>query len=345
MLFLYAAGEVFIRMTKEYQTPKTIRMESLQYAPALFARIVFPQLEQNNPDDKWSINSLGYRGAEFSEEKVDGTVRIMIFGGSTVFDQNVPKGKHWPAKNQNILASQGLTNIQVINAGIPGLASFESLGRLFSEGHLFKPDYVILYNAWNDIKYFPNEASLLRTMKPYDESKEFRSNYHRWIDQLLGDTSQLYVRLRALYFSWKYNVGDEGFAEHDKDNGEILDSNLNQYRLTIEMFVDLAKNIQAVPILTTQARLITNNNTELERSRIGYKYQKLNHQNLVKAFKKTDVIALSVAESKGVPMINISNEMTGNGEYFSDHVHLSGKGSIRVAQIVTTQLAVLINQQ
>ena len=45
-------------------------------------------------------------------------------------------------------------HVEVINAGIPGHTSGDSLGRLYTEIWQWKPDYVIMYEAWNDIKYF-----------------------------------------------------------------------------------------------------------------------------------------------------------------------------------------------
>ena len=66
-------------------------------------------------------------------------------------------GNDWPSRIQANLNRDGKATIEVINAGIPSLASFDSVGRLYTEGHLFNPDCVILYNAWNDIKYFSRE--------------------------------------------------------------------------------------------------------------------------------------------------------------------------------------------
>ena len=48
-----------------------------------------------------------------------------------------------------------LTNVEVINAGIPGFASAEAVGTFFSEGHRFAPDYVVLYDEWNEAHYAP----------------------------------------------------------------------------------------------------------------------------------------------------------------------------------------------
>jgi lysophospholipase L1-like esterase len=109
------------------------------------------------------------------------------------------------------------------------------------------------------------------------------------------------------------------------------------------MFVDLARNIDAVPVLITQARLVSPKNSTAEKSKIGYDYPKMDHQTLVQAFEKTDEIIKSVAKTKRVRLIDASAEMTGVNEYFTDHVHLSKTGSGELARIVSDYLFNLIN--
>jgi len=336
-------GEISTRLTKEYVTPEIIKERSLQYSQSLFARHVFPLKKQTIEERGWVINSKGYRGKDFSQKKKDGTIRVIVYGGSAAFDIKVPDGKDWPSGIERILKEKGITNIEVINAGIPGHASFDSFGRFFSEGHIFEPDYVILYNAWNDIKYFSSEKSLLRTFKPLDESRDFRSNYRGTLDQMFCEQSQLYVRLRARYYSWKYRVSKEGIIKSGKYGNQVNKLGLKQYKINVEMFVDLAINIDVVPILVTQARLVARDNTSEDKSRIGYDNQKMKHAVLVKAFEETDDVIMSVAKSKNVPVvINASEKMNGKSEYFSDHVHLTDAGSNRLSVIVSEHLFNLI---
>lgn len=342
VLFL---GEAYTRLTKEYYTPEIIRERSLQYSPSLFAIHVFPLKEQNIEKKGWFINSKGYRGKDFSREKDEGKIRVMVYGGSAVFDPKVPNGKDWPSRLETILMEKGIKNIEVINAGIPGHATFDSFGRLFTEGHIFQPDYVILYNAWNDIKYFSFEEPLLRKLKPYKESRDFRVSYRGRLDRMLCKFSQLYTHLRHRYYKWKYHVGSEGAVEEVKHYREVHEIALKQYRLNVEMFVDLAKNINAVPILVKQARLVSHDNTEEEQSRIFYQYQAMQHQTLVNAFEKTDDIITDIAKLKNVPMADPSNQMTGKSVYFSDHIHLSDEGSKKLAIIMADFLYPLIKSR
>ena len=86
------------------------------------------------------------------------------------------------------------------------------------------------------------------------------------------------------------------------------------------------------------ARLVTRDNTEQEKERIGYGYAKMDHETIVAAFEKTDEIIRGIAESKSVALIDASKEMTGYEAFFSDHVHLSEEGSARLARLVAERM-------
>ena len=116
-------------------------------------------------------NSEGFRGAEFSKDKPDDTFRIITVGGSTTFGAGVTEENAWPRilekKLQNI--SEG-KNIEVINAGIPAIASFAE-SKLVKEKliHL-EPDLIIVYDGANDVACRMNE----HVTKYHVETKEVK---------------------------------------------------------------------------------------------------------------------------------------------------------------------------
>lgn len=342
-------GEIYVRLFREYMTPEILKTKSLQYVPSIFSLFVFPEkqqiIEPGGYIKGYFVNSKGYRGHDFSKKKNEGTIRIIIYGGSSVFDIYEPEEKDWPHRVERMLKEKGLKNIEVINAGTPGLTSFDSMGRLFSDGWTLEPDFVINYEAWNDICYFTNKITIQKYYQPHIESGDPRISYQSSVDKILCEISQLYVRLRGRYYDWKYNVGVEGASKVSQSYEEMNELGLGQYRLSLEMFVDLARNIHATPILVTQARLVDKNNTLEEKSRIGYKYQKMNHMNLAKAFEKTDEIIKEVSIEKKVHMIDPSKKLSGKPEFFKDHVHTTDEGSYQLAKIISEDLLDLIKNK
>ncbi len=190
------------------------------------------------------------------------------------------------------------------------------MGTLFSEGHDFSPDYVLLYAEWNDIKLFKSSKSLLRELVRDVVPEDPRTTYQNVVDRLLCNVSQLYVRLRERYYTWKLGIGAEGMKPSGNYDDTISDAALKQYKLNLETFVDIARNIGAVPILMIEARLVAPGNTSKEKSRIRYDYVLLSHDGLCKAFEREDEMIYDVGRRKGVVVIDAARRMTGKDELF-----------------------------
>ena len=340
-------SEIYFRYFSDsgYLTPEIIRQKySVQYVPSIFARHVLPKSEQSvfdwgDAEPSVIINSKGYAGKDFADTKLAGTTRIMIYGGSAVFDYNSARGQDWPHRIENLIRGMGHKNVEIINAGIPGHASFDSLGRLFAEGHFYAPDYVVLYNTWNDIKYFREDDPILRTFKPYEVESDPRLFYRNALDRWLSNLSQTYVRVRQKYYGWVVRAGAEGRARHEELSTYVSDRALRQYRLNFQLFADLARNINAIPIFMIQGRQIASDNSEDEKKKISYSYAGLTHQRLFEAFSEADMIIREVAREKDVLLIEYGERLTGKNEYFRDLIHLTEAGSAELAKGVAAELS------
>jgi len=337
-------AEIFVRLRTDYSTPALERERLPKYETAVFARHVFAR-ERDTIEFKngsvIDINAKGYRGPDFAADKPPGTIRMMVYGGSSAFDPNAGSDQDWPRRIERLLREAGFPRVEVINAGIPAHSAADSLGRFFAEGHLFRPDYVLLYTAWNDMKLFRSDEPLLRRLKPFDKAADFRVSYRSWLDRVLCETSQLYVHLRAHYFSWKLDLGEEGAAPEGEFTTTIAEPAVRQYRLNVELFVDAARNVGAVPILMIEARLVAPGNTPPERDRISYDYQKMDHETLLRAYDRVDAVLRDVSSRKNVALIDASS-MIGVERYFSDHVHVTGEGSAELARLAATALEPLL---
>ena len=356
LVLALVAAEIFVRQTSKlgYVTPEIIRQRSLQYEPSLFARHVFPQRAQTAYGGEtfgegrvYSINSRGYRGPEFTVPKPVGVIRIIIYGGSQVFDVNAANDNDWPRRIEKSLRQQGFPNVEVINAGTPGHASWDSAGKLFAEGHTFSPDYVVLCNAWNDLKSARSERTLLRQFRPLIAAADPRLNYQDSFDQFLCEHSQLFVRLRTRYYSWRLHAGEQGqIPAAAPPAGEVLsETTLAQYRLNLQTFADVAKNVGAVPVLMTQPRLVSLANSDEEKRRLHYYYVNLTHEGLVKAFERTDEIIRQVAREKNAVLVDGVPQLTGRGDLFTDEVHYNYAGSQAIAEYVASEFAKLLVQR
>ena len=102
---------------------------------------------------KSDLNSLGFRGPEFSEIKPSNTYRIFMVGGSTMFGAGATSDETTiPGILQKMFDIQRLDqNVEVINAGFSGGNSNTELNLIEKKLLPYKPDLVIIYDGWNDL--------------------------------------------------------------------------------------------------------------------------------------------------------------------------------------------------
>lgn len=346
-------GEIFVRLFFSYYTPDTVKKNSLPYVPAAYASSMFAPVNDRIEitlvkavgAKTYFINEHGSRGASFKLPKPPGVRRIVVLGGSTVFDLNADEGFDWPHLVEKFLKEKGHHQVEVINAGIPGHTSGDSLGRLYTEIWQWEPDYLMIYEAWNDIKYFnslSHDTPLIRLVKPTNLAADPFKTYQGTMDYLLS-YSQLYVKIRSRYFVWKHQVGSEGkFKEERKDIVSSL--GLAQFRLNMEMFVDVSRNIHAIPILLTQATLASPTSTAEDRKKIIYGYVGLSHEGILQAYEKCRQIILGVAREKKADVLDLLPQLQGKSELFHDHDHTTPRGSEEIARRVANFLDPLLKQ-
>ena len=330
------------RIALPSSTIESLRKRSLVYKPTNIARYILApnQTVQIQNIRTFRINEYGYRGEPFSVPKPKGVVRIIILGGSAVFDQNVSEGEDWPHLVQNNLRAKGFTNIEVVNAGIPGYTSFDSVGRLYGQIWMYEPDYLLLYNAWNDIKYFREvnlKESLLDWKLEYAKIVDPRLHHQGFLDQLFGH-SELYSHVRARLINRLLNLGSEGIISDEEFSNSYSHWAPKQYEINMELFVDTSRNIGAIPILMTQGTLVHENNSVEDKKHINYQYQHLTHETLVNAYRTCHNIVKKVAKEKLVHFIDIESAMKGESQLFSDHVHLTSEGGHKIAMVVASFL-------
>jgi hypothetical protein len=359
MLAAFAIAELYVRRTSKmgYVTPEILKSRSLQYIPSLFSTHVFPRKdlrayggEGKHGSIYYHINEKGYRGHDFELKKPPGAIRIIFYGGSHVFDIWESDEDDWPHQVERMLRSSGFPQVEVINAGIPGHASFDSFGRLWSEGHVFSPDYVVFCNAWNDMrKHFRSNEPLLRQVQPYIEDSDPRLNYRGGLDRILCEHSQLYCSLRQRYYDWKLRADPEGITpQRDAAVGaEIPEEALAQYKLNAELFVDCARNIGAVPILMMEARRIVRD-ARTQNAGGGNSSQTnptSGSEAVLGAYENIEGTLRAVSKEKKTALIEDSQSLNGNYEFFVDHVHLTEEGSAQLARVVAQDLAALLKER
>ncbi len=367
-VFALFFAEILVRLFFPFNTPDTVREHSLEYEPAVYARTLLKPVDRlvdldsakawgskaiDKPSDlSVFVSSNGYRGPAFEVRKPPQVTRIIVLGGSAVFDHGVSdhasaETGSWPHLLGQRLTEEGLKNVEVINAGIPGHSTSDSLGRLYAQLWMYDPDLVLIYHGWNDIKFWKAleitpERPLISHVKPYDPTSNPFTSYQGFWDKLLSN-SQLYLKVRNKYYMLRTNVGLEGAVDGTVERATDYDDyGARQFHLNMELIVTASRIIGATPVMVTQATLVTPNNSSADRVRINYEYQNLEHDAIVRAYQSTYDIIRDIGSRTDTMVIDAASLLNGRSELFNDHVHLRPEGSKVLAAVVADELAPIL---
>ena len=139
-------NEIFINMDEEEKRQLCIDLYEV--------KTLGTELIPNQKSDSITINSMGFRGDEFSIEKSENIFRIFMLGGSTMFGHGATSDHTTiPGYTQQLLAQydDGF-EIEVINAGIQGADSFTEVELIENKLLNYDPDMIIIYDGWNDLR-------------------------------------------------------------------------------------------------------------------------------------------------------------------------------------------------
>jgi len=343
-------AEVGVRLTLRYNSPATVRAHSLQYLPSVYARHRLKPGQEFDAGLAWgapppgtpagpviAINDRGLRGGPIAVPKPAGTVRVVVLGGSMVFDIHAGEGEDWPHLAGALLRARGHSEVEVINAGVPGHASADSLGRLATQIWMLEPDIVLLVHGWNDLKLLGRidpDHPLLARQRPYDPHADPFQNDRGWLDRWLL-SSQIYVKLRTRYLLSRFTPGTEGALGAENDAGGLDWSwGERQYRLDLALLVEACRAIGAQPVLVTEATLATAAADPEARARIRYDYTGFDHPTLVRAYALFNDAVRDIGRERGVPVLDLDRRFSGRKDLFADHVHTSAAGSRAYADAV-----------
>lgn len=97
-----------------------------------------------------AINSHGFRGADYREEKPPGVIRVVTLGSSSTFGYFDRDHETYPVLLEAILNQRCEATYEVINLGIPHSRAKHIFAILTHEGLTLDPDVVTFYEGVND---------------------------------------------------------------------------------------------------------------------------------------------------------------------------------------------------
>ena len=277
------------------------------------------------------INRLGLRGPEPIVPKPPGTTRVLVLGGSAVFNAHAPGGRTWPRALEECLRRRLDESIEVVNAGVPGYGIYQSAHRYAADLHALDADLVIVDHLWNDLKTltWDDGDALLAHWQNVGATNQVSP----WMREdpvldVLSSRIHLASKLR-MKMVWRdierQHIGLEGRAA-PHPNGPINPAMLEMCRASYRFCRDEVRSRGKTLILVDQPLLIRPDNTAQEREQIHYRFVGMNHETLITAIASMRATIASLAQDDGVWHVPAAVQVPADLTHFRDHVHLTPAG-------------------
>jgi lysophospholipase L1-like esterase len=290
------------------------------------------------------------QGKNFKPEKSATEIRIATIGGSTTANVHLSYEENWPGY-LGMLVQDALPDntITVINAGVPGYDTAQSIGNLALRVMSLKPDIVIIYHAYNDLKAIRSD---IKFNPDYSHIHNKPFGFHQrpnFIIQLLN-YSMVYVRTRNQYRAY---VSKKNFFEN-YDNmklGKNRSKNIPKEALVtfkqhIRSLIALAKAEGSKVILSSFATLhnphidFTSTNqikkmSELEKvelDMIMHFTPGLQLSTIFEGINKYNAELERIAIKEKTGWVDNASLIPHKKKYFVDRVHFSSEGAKSIAE-------------
>lgn len=291
-----------------------------------------------------------YDGKELTYKKQPDEIRIATIGGSTTANINLNYDENWPGLLGKYLQEAfPQKEFSIINAGVPGFDTSQSISNLALRVMPFKPDIVIIYHAYNDLKAIrPNSA-----FNPdYSHFHNTPYGFHKEPGLILKllNNSMFFVRMRNSNREMqlkidklnKLNATDETEKRLDAVPAHAKDT----FEQHIRSLVSIGQSGGAKMVLSTFATLndttLNYNNeetirslTELQQISLGslkHFTPGLTLQGILDGINQYNELLRQVASSTNSNVVDNATRIPHEEKYFVDRVHFSVNGAELMAK-------------
>jgi lysophospholipase L1-like esterase len=266
-------------------------------------------------------NQLGYRGPDITIPKPEGVFRIVALGGSTTYGSATKPEDAYPAQLQNILRDEhGYSSVEVINGGMVGYSSWETLANFAFRTLELEPDMVILYDSVNDI--IPREQISVDCYRGHNALLGLNATKGFWVERDDPFSPSVLYRLIAVNLGWMPNpLALNSWFEPPRAECQLDDLTLDQrvannppiyFERNLRNTIALAQANDIQAVLSTWAYY-------LEQERPAYWRAAVDENN---------AIIRQLADEMSVPLYDLAENLPLDRNLWSDDgIHMYAPGT------------------
>jgi lysophospholipase L1-like esterase len=301
------------------------------YAPHPYLGVVMRSGDRRPGRYQMHVNAFGMRGPETTREKPEGTWRVLCIGSSTTLGTGATRDdRTYPARLQELLqravglgrAPEG-RRYEVLNGGVYGYNTAESLINLELRLLELHPDAVLVYDAANDGRViqmhgFQPDFSHARRPPPILEISA--------LERFLLGHVRTYARLArgtdpeqqiGTLANWLFVPGFEKLSIPAAQ--WINEYGLSVYRRNLRNICAVTRAAGAEPLLQTYA--VRGSDTPQARDMAPF-------------IERANETMHELGAELGVSVAPVAEELTGKAELYDDWIHFNDDGELRHAQVV-----------
>ena len=328
-LFHFAPRERVYKWARLYDIPKEQQLyQEHPYLPYALTP------GYRNAEGSNRVNALGYRGDETTREKPPGAYRIVCLGGSTTWTALDDYTLSYPHLLQKALRERyGHPEVEVINGGVSGYTTYESLLNLELRALDLSPDLVVVYHAINDAKarlipperYSGDNAGYRRPLRiEYSVFERSLFVHYLFVQWGLSETNSLERMARRPGVEIPEGASEE---ETRRIMMETVHANPPIYfERNLRSLVGAARANGAEVLLTSWAHT----------TEVGGDMEKPWYQEMV---REHNGISRRVAEEMRAPFYDFAAEMPAEARYWKDCMHMSEEGAPLKADLFARHIA------
>ncbi len=283
--------------------------------------------------DAKGVNSRGFRDLEVATQRKPGVPRIACLGGSTTEGEDEGRTGAFPHLLQEILSQRLGGPVEVMNFGISGWTSAESMVNYFLNVQDFEPDVVIVHHAVNDVRprLWPNyRTDYAHFRRPWTEPS------YGAVGRFLIRSSVLVAALelkRHADFTLNALVGVplEDTARQ-MEQSQLLPETTRAFRRNIE---SIAAHVEAVG---GKALLAT-----MPASPFDKHYPGVVGERIRPGLREHNEILRNLAQAEGWALVDLERKFQAReaelSKHFKDHVHVTRAGNRVKAEMISDRLA------
>jgi len=359
LIIIVVAFEKFF----EYQNRKNlinadyhVRYIRLRESPPLMSTYTWPSKREMECSDTLEYKRYRFRvdrnGFIFPSEKYSKPDNTIVFlGGSTTECQFNQEENRFPYLVGCLLEKKLGQKINSYNGGTSGNNSMHTLFCLMAKVLPLNPKVVVMMENINDMVfllydesyYTQNPSTSIIVNEDYSALGLIRIFMKKLIPNIYQAALQ---RIDIRRYVQRAMYGDE-FAYISK--GKVISEEdkikvLKEFGVNLQLFIDICKIKGIAPVLMTMASRLKDNPDKIILNETKQLRVDISYQNFKELFDKMNETIRRKARENGILVIDLARHIPQDRDYIYDSVHLTDRGCIKAAEIISSNLIPLLSK-